>query len=58
MAEQICEVLLPKNLPLFLQGKETYDQIVEPSIDLPTSRTFREALNDIKKSHDQGCSIK
>jgi UDP-glucose 4-epimerase len=58
MAEQICEVLLPNNLPLFVQGKETYDQIVEPSIELPTSITFREALYDIKKNHDQDCSIK
>ncbi len=51
MAQQICEVFTPGSPPLFLQGKNTHDQIVESSKGLPETLTFIEALREIRDSN-------
>ncbi len=49
MMHQLCEVFLPHQKPRSVSGRAATDQVVEPSLALPPSRSFREALQDIKK---------
>ena len=44
MLDTICEVYLPANRPASVAGSEAADQIVHHSQDLPSGRSFREAL--------------
>lgn len=48
MLEGICDVFLPGQHPISKNGEESSDQIIESSALLPRSRSFHDALVDIK----------
>lgn len=48
MLQAICDIFLPGLQPKITEEPEAISQIIEPSIYLPTTRGFREALLDIK----------
>lgn len=52
MLQQVCDILTPGLHPTIKDGPEALNQVIAPSIFLPKTREFREALNDIKK----GCN--
>jgi nucleoside-diphosphate-sugar epimerase len=49
MLETICRVLLPGKRPDVQPGNSGHDQVVDSSRSLPKGRTFKEAIEDIKK---------
>jgi len=53
MLEIICRELLPGKTPEVLPAGTGYDQVVEPSPLLPQTRTFEDAIKDIKKDIDE-----
>lgn len=48
MLGEICDVFLPGRQPVIKHGPESSDQIIESSVQLPRSRSFYDALLDIK----------
>ena len=48
MLEMICTELLPGQKPEIRPGSDGFDQVVDPSPLLPQTRTFAEAIKDIK----------
>jgi len=48
MLEGVCDVFLPGQHPISKNGEESSDQIIESSALLPSSRSFHDALVDIK----------
>jgi UDP-glucose 4-epimerase len=48
MLEQVCDVFLPGQNPVAKNGPESFNQIIESSALLPRSRSFYDALVDIK----------
>jgi UDP-glucose 4-epimerase len=48
MLEGVCDVFLPGQHPISKNGEESSDQIIESSALLPRSRSFHDALVDIK----------
>jgi nucleoside-diphosphate-sugar epimerase len=55
MLETLCEIVLPGTTPLIKEGTEATNQVVQPSPELPRTRTFREALLDIR-SMKESCA--
>jgi nucleoside-diphosphate-sugar epimerase len=49
MMEEICSIFLPGQYPLIKDGPEAYSQVIQPSLPLPSTRGFRDALTDIKE---------
>lgn len=49
MLRQVCDTLAPGLHPTIKDGAPAADQIVTPSVFLPKTRGFREALIDIRK---------
>lgn len=47
MLQAVCDTFLSRGNPVIKDGPEAMNQIVKPSIVLPASRKFREALIDI-----------
>lgn len=52
MLQQVCDMFMPGLHPVIKDGPQAFNQVIAPSIFLPKTRGFREALNDIKK----GCN--
>ena len=48
MLEEICEVFMPGESPVQRPGDDAADQLIELSSDLPETRSFRSALEDIR----------
>jgi UDP-glucose 4-epimerase len=48
MLGEVCEVFLPGQHPVAIHGQESSDQIIKSSPLLPRSRSFHDALLDIK----------
>jgi len=48
MLDSICSVFLPGQMPNKREGVEGINQVIRSSTDLPSTRTFMEALQDIK----------
>jgi len=48
MLQTVCDILLPGQQPAMAEWSEAMSQVIEPSMHLPKSRGFREALTDIK----------
>jgi len=48
MLQEICKMFLPDQRPVLKDGQEAMSQVIQPSLDLPTTRKFLEALADIK----------
>jgi len=48
MLEDVCEVFIPGVSLIQHTGGEVKDQLIEPSSDLPKTRNFRSALEDIR----------
>jgi UDP-glucose 4-epimerase len=48
MLETLCNILLPGEKPEIWNGTDGRDQVIEPSPLLPETRTFEEAIKDIK----------
>jgi hypothetical protein len=48
MLEMICAVINPGMEPVIISGRPVNDQIIEHSEYLPSGRSFREALEDLK----------
>lgn len=48
MLREICTTFLPGEQPIVVAGAESSDQLVEPSMSLPPTRSFRAALVDIR----------
>jgi UDP-glucose 4-epimerase len=48
MLGEVCDVFLPGQNPIVKHGEESSDQIIESSALLPRSRSFHDALLDIK----------
>lgn len=56
MLQTICDILLPGARPEIrpiYSNRGAYDQIVEPSTLLPQSRSFKDAIQDIKQNTEQ-----
>ena len=51
MAEEICNVFIPGAKPVYQYGNDTTDKLVSPSELFPLTKTFREALIDIKNEN-------
>lgn len=49
LLQQICDTFMPDTHPIIKDGSEASNQVVIPSGLLPNTRSFREALVDIKK---------
>jgi UDP-glucose 4-epimerase len=49
MLHAICDRILPGTQPALRDGPPAADQVVHPSKDLPATRLFRDALEDIRK---------
>jgi nucleoside-diphosphate-sugar epimerase len=47
--ETLCEIMLPGTIPIIKDGMESADQVVQSSPELPSARTYRDALLDIFK---------
>ncbi len=48
MMKEICSIFLPGQYPLIKDGPEAFSQVIQPSLSLPRTRGFRDALTDIK----------
>ena len=48
MLQQVCDTFLPGSLPVLKDGPQAADQLITPSSSLPMTRSFREALMDIR----------
>jgi UDP-glucose 4-epimerase len=53
MLQQVCDTFAPGLHPVIKDGPQAFNQVITPSIFLPKTREFREALNDIRK----GCRL-
>ena len=53
MPQKICEIFIPGSTPLSKEGGAATDQIIERSAVAPKTRTFREALIDIRRESQQ-----
>lgn len=45
---QVCDPIMPGSNPVLKNGPQATDQLIEPSSSLPMTRSFREALIDIR----------
>lgn len=50
MLQTICDVFLPGQEPILKDGEEASDQVVQPSPGLPPSRSFHDALFDMRSA--------
>jgi UDP-glucose 4-epimerase len=48
MLQQVCDTFLPGSSPVLKEGPQAADQLIAPSPSLPATRSFREALIDIR----------
>ena len=46
--QNICDTFLPAQYPIIAEGPDAMSQVIEPSMHLPKSREFHNALIDIK----------
>ena len=53
MLELVCSEYMMQGKPRLVGGAEAQDQIIEPSGIFPKTRTFVEALRDIKKDYEK-----
>jgi nucleoside-diphosphate-sugar epimerase len=53
MLQQVCDTFMPGSHPVSKDGPQATDQLVTPSSSLPMTRSFREALIDIR----DGCRL-
>ncbi len=53
MLQGVCDTFSPGQHPVIKDGPEAMNQVIKPSIFLPATRGFREALIDIRKEYCQ-----
>lgn len=51
MLNLVCEILAPDLRPVIKPGPQAGDQVIVPSIALPNTRSFRDALIDMSSEH-------
>lgn len=48
LLQQVCDTFMPGSHPVLKSGPQATDQLITPSSSLPMTRSFREALIDIR----------
>jgi nucleoside-diphosphate-sugar epimerase len=49
MLQQICDVFIPDQSPSVIEGQEAKSQVITPFDGFPITRSFKDALRDIRK---------
>jgi hypothetical protein len=49
MLQQLCDVFFPDQSPSVIEGPEAKSQVITPFDGFPITRSFKDALRDIRK---------